>query len=83
MKRYIGAASAVALFLSVGLAAAEEAVGKLQGIDQAMRTIVLDDGTSYQVAEGVALEGLAPGQEVTVSFEAEGAKKIATEVRPN
>jgi len=40
-------------------------------VDPATWIIQLDDGTMYTVAEGVALDTLQPGTEVTVSFEDE------------
>lgn len=82
MKRYLGALSALALFVGVGVASAEEAMGTLQEINQETRTIVMDDGTTYTVAEGVSLEGFEPGKQVTVSFEEQGGQKVANEIKP-
>jgi Cu/Ag efflux protein CusF len=45
-------------------------------------TIQLEDGTMYTVAEGVALDTLKPGTEVTVSFEEKDGTKNATDVKP-
>lgn len=77
MKPFIGALSAFALFASVGIASAEEATGTLESVDQTMRTITLDDGTTYQVQEGVMIDTLIPGQEVTVSYEEQDGDYVA------
>jgi hypothetical protein len=82
MKSFIGALSAVALLASVGVAAAEEASGTLENIDEQMRTITLDDGTTYRLEEGVAIEGLFPGEEVTVSYEEQDGEFVAHTVEP-
>lgn len=82
MKRYLGVLSALALLAGAGMAMAEEAKGTLQEVDQEARTIIMEDGTTYTAAEGVLLEELQPGQEVTVSFEEEDGKMVADEIRP-
>lgn len=82
MKRHIGTLSAIALFLSVGLAnAAGQATGKIKEINEAERTMVLYDGTKFEVYQAVSLEGLSPGKEVSVSYAQDGDRKIANEIR--
>ena len=51
-------------------------------MDPQSRTIILDDGNTYTVSQGVALESLRPGSEVTVSFEEQGGQKVVTEIEP-
>lgn len=82
MKKYIGAVSGFALLASVGMAAADEATGTLMEVDEATQTITLDDGTTYVLADGVSIEGFAPGQEVTVSFEEEDGENVAHSIEP-
>ena len=82
MKGLIGALSAIAMIIAVSAANAEEATGKIEAIDDANRIIVLDNGVTYTLAEGVSLEGLQPGDDVTVSFEAQGDQNMASEVKP-
>lgn len=82
MKAYISTLSALALLGSVGVAAAEEANGTVESIDQDARTLTLEDGTTYNVAEDVMIETIAPGQDVTVSFEEEGDERTASDVQP-
>ena len=81
MKRYLAALSAFAFLAGAGIAVAEEATGKIQAVDETTRTITLEDGTTYTVAEGVSLEGLESGKEVTVSFDEEGGQNVAKEIK--
>lgn len=81
VKRLIGALSAIAMIAAVSAADAEEASGTIESIDDANRIIVLDNGVSYSVAEDVFLEGLQPGDEVTVSYSVQGDQNMANEIR--
>ncbi len=69
MHKLFGAVAAAAMFASTGALLAEEATGAVESVDPATGIIILEDGTIYMVAEGVSLEGLQPGDIVTVSFE--------------
>jgi Cu/Ag efflux protein CusF len=42
--------------------------------------LTLKDGTKFTLAEGVDLEGIKAGEEVTVSYEMKDGQKVATEV---
>ena len=80
MKNILAAAAAAALFVSAGSAFAEDAAGTIETIDPATGIIILDDGQTYTVAEGVSVEGLQPGDVVTVSFEVQDDKNMVTAV---
>ncbi len=82
MKNVIAVLTAVLFLGSAGAAFADEAKGKIQAVDPTARTIQLEDGSMYTVAEGVALDALTPGTEVTVAFEEKDGTKTATEVKP-
>lgn len=70
MRKHLALVSALALLAGAGLAnAADDTTATILDIDEANRTIVLDDGTSYTLGDNVMTSDLAPGQEVTVSFE--------------
>jgi Cu/Ag efflux protein CusF len=74
----------VAVLLAVlgfaGAAWAAELEGKVQSVDADARTIVLDDGTTLAVAEGVSIEGLKEGTDVKVSYEERDGRNVATSV---
>ena len=82
MKNLLAVLTAVLFLGSVGAALADEAKGKIQAVDPTARTIQMEDGTTFTVAEGVAMDALQPGTEVTVSFEEKDGQKTATAVAP-
>jgi Cu/Ag efflux protein CusF len=82
MREVIGAVTAIAMLGFASAASADEASGKIEAMDPGSRTIVLDDGNIYIVSEEVAVEGLQPGTEVTVSFEEQDGQRTATGVTP-
>lgn len=84
MRRMLAALSAAAMLVSVGFAeAAEEQRGKIKDVDPANMTLTLEDGTTYELAEGVKVIDLQPGQEVTVSYEMKDGKKVADKITVN
>jgi hypothetical protein len=82
MKKTLVAISVAALLGTAGVALADEAKGKIQAVDPTAKTITLEDGTTYTLAEGVMIESLQPGTEVTVSFEDKDGTKTASSVTP-
>lgn len=76
MNKLLGVLVATALAGTAGSASGEEASGTVEGIDLQSRMIVLDDGTVFAVTEGIALETLRPGSEVTVSYEESDGQKL-------
>jgi len=81
MNKLIAPFAALAFTLSIATAHADEAAGKVAEVDDS--TLMLEDGTTFTIAEGVSMEGLEPGTEVTVSFEEQDGQLIATEVAPS
>jgi uncharacterized protein DUF1344 len=82
MKKTLVAISLAALLGTAGVALADEAKGKIQSVDATAKTITLEDGTTYTLAEGVMVDNLQPGTEVTVSFEDKDGTKTASSVTP-
>lgn len=78
MKKVLGVALALLLVVSVAGAWAEEIQGKIQKVDPADRTFVLEDGTQLWVAEGLSMDTLKEGASVKATYEAREGKKIAT-----
>lgn len=76
MNKLLGVLVAAAFIGTAGIASAEEATGTVEGVDLQSRMIVLDDGTVFAVSEGIALETLRPGSEVTVSYEETDGQKM-------
>ena len=83
MNRLVAPLAALAFAFSVGMAYAEETAGKVAAVDPATSSLMLEDGTTFTIGEGVSMDGLEPGTEVTVSFEEQDGQLIATEVAPS
>jgi Cu/Ag efflux protein CusF len=81
MNKFIAPFAALAFALSIATAHADEAAGKVAAVDDA--TLILEDGTTFTIGEGVSTEGLEMGTEVTVSYEEQDGQKVATEVAPS
>jgi hypothetical protein len=74
---------AIAIALLVVAAApvwAEEISGKIQKIDTAERTIVLEDGTQLWLGESMSADALQEGATVKASYEEKDGKKIVTAI---
>lgn len=78
MKKMFSIAVAVALLFAVAGAWAADIQGKVQTVDPAERTIVLEDGTKVWVAEGVSMDTVKEGSTVKASYEERDGKKVAT-----
>ena len=85
MNKLIGPIAFLALFLSTASAQADEVKGKVAAINTTTGVLLLDDGKTFTIAEGVNMEGLEPGTEVTVSYEEQvnNNQRVATEVAPS
>ena len=78
--------AAIAFVLSIATAhafeaASDETAGRIAAVDEL--TLILEDGTIFTISEGVSIEGLRPGTEVTVSFEEQDGQIVATQVAPS
>ena len=80
MKRVLATVAGLAMLGLAGIANAADASGKIATVDQTV--IVLEDGTMFTISEGVSVDGLQPGMEVTVSYEDQGGQMVATDVKP-
>jgi len=80
MKKLLGAVSVVTLLASGGVALADDAAGTVAAVDVAAGTLSLEDGTAFVAGEGVSLEGLEAGANVTVTYEVQGEQNVATAV---
>ena len=83
MNKLVAPFTALAFVFSVAIAHADETAGKVAAVDPTSGSLILEDGTTFTIAEGVSMDGLEPGTEVTVSFEEQDGQLIATEVAPS
>ena len=82
MRKTLAVLSVLSILGTAGVALAEEAMGKVQAVDPATRTLTLEDGSSFILGEAVAIDTLQPGTDVTVSYEEKDGQKTATTVTP-
>ncbi|HEX9770888.1 MAG TPA: DUF1344 domain-containing protein [Kiloniellales bacterium] len=83
MNKLVAPFAALAFVFSIAIAQADETAGKVAAVDPSSGSLILEDGSTFTIAEGVSMEGLEPGTEVTVSFEEKDGQLIATEVAPS
>lgn len=83
MKTIAVPIAALALSFTIATAQAEELKGTIAQVDPAAGIIVMDNGETFTIAEGAAVETLVPGTEVTVSYELQDdGRKVADQVMP-
>jgi len=82
MRKTLAVLSVLSILGTAGAALAEEAMGKIQAVDPATRTLTLEDGNSFVLGDAVAIDSLQPGSDVTVSYEEKDGQKTATDVKP-
>jgi len=80
MNKTLVSFATVAMIAIAGTALADESQGKIKMVDPAAKTLVLEDGTMYQVGDNVAIDSLKPGQEVSVSYETKDGQHLANEI---
>ena len=61
-------------------ALAADMEGKVQAVDTGERTLTLENGTKIWLSEGVAIDSIKEGSEVTVSYEDKDGKPVATTI---
>jgi hypothetical protein len=76
MKKILATLIASAAFISAAFAG--EVEGVVKAFDEATKTVTLEDGQAFTLAEGVAAEGVVAGAKVKVTFD--DATKAASAV---
>jgi hypothetical protein len=64
------------------VAAGGDATVRVASVDPAGMSFETAAGETVMLGDGVSLEGIEPGSEVTISYHAEGPAWLATSVRP-
>jgi len=82
MNKFVALLAGIGFSVAATSALAEEAAGTIAAVDQTTGTVVLEDGTAFAIGEGLSMDGLAPGTEVTVSYEDQGGLLVATQIAP-
>ncbi len=80
MTRLLRFAFVVVLLAVPAIALSAEIQGKVKTVDTGDRVVTLEDGTRISVPDGIALDSLKEGAEVTVSYEELDGKNQATNI---
>ena len=80
MIRKLAMVTLALMLAAVPVWAAEEVSGKIQKVDSADRSIVLEDGTQLWLAESVSADQLKEGATVKASYEEKDGKKVVTKI---
>ena len=83
MKKLSSVLSGIALATALVTAQAADSeliTGVISEVNVAEHEIVLEDGTTVALADGINMEQLQPGKEVAVTYEMQGNEKIGTSV---
>jgi hypothetical protein len=81
MLKSLTAALALAAGLAfAGAAAAQEMSVTIKSYDPAKRVLVVEDGTSYTIEEGVTVSQLKAGSKAKLMITEKGGKKVVTKV---
>jgi uncharacterized protein DUF1344 len=78
MKRLIIAAGIATMMTGVAFAATD--TGVIKQIDSKDDAIILADGKTFSLSEGVEAESLKVGQTVQVTYDVKGGKMVATKI---
>ena len=79
MRKVLIVAVVLTLALS-GAAWAADVQGKIKSVDTSEKSFMLEDGTKIWLGEGVAIETVKEGADVTVSYSEKDGKNVATTV---
>lgn len=84
IKHVATSAIALALLAVPGLATAADATGTVRSWNEQNRQLILDNGQTYILNQNVSLTGvqIAPGQRVTLTFDAQGNQNMVTRIVP-
>jgi Cu/Ag efflux protein CusF len=74
--------AAAAILGAANLAYAAEATGTIKSIDMSKHEVTLNNGSTYDVAKSVKLDGLKVGEEVRLTYSQSGKAMEVTAIKP-
>jgi Cu/Ag efflux protein CusF len=81
MLRFVRVMLAIVLLATPIVALGAEVQGKVKTVDTSDRVVTLEDGTRISVPDGIALDNVKEGAEITVSYEERDGKNQATDIQ--
>ena len=82
MQIMLSALAAATILGAANLAYAAEATGTIKSIDMSKHTVTLDNGSTYDVAKDVQVNGMRIGERVTLTYQQSGKAMDATAIKP-
>ena len=82
MRIMLSALAAATILGAANLAYAAEATGTIKSIDMSKHTVTLDNGSTYDVAKDVQVNGMRIGERVTLTYQQSGKAMDATAIKP-
>jgi hypothetical protein len=80
LKSLTSAVALVATLALAGIVTAQETSVVIKSYDPAKRVIVIEDGTTYTIEEGVTISELKAGSKAKLIITEKGGKKVVTRV---
>ena len=81
MNKLLAASTAAALMVAISAVAyAAESTGTIKAIDEAKKTVTLEDDAVYVLPASVDPATLKVGEAVMITFEQDGDKNVATQI---
>ena len=81
MIRLVRLMLVIVLLATPIVALGAEVQGKVKTVDTSDRVVTLEDGTRISVPDGIALDNVKEGAEITVSYEERDGKNQATDIQ--
>jgi Cu/Ag efflux protein CusF len=81
MIRFVHLMLVIVLVATPIVALGAEVQGKVKTVDTSDRVVTLEDGTRISVPDGIALDNVKEGAEITVSYEERDGKNQATDIQ--
>ena len=81
MVRFIRFMLVIVLLAIPIVALGAEVQGKVKTVDTSDRVVTLEDGTRISIPDGMALDNVKEGAEITVSYEERDGKNQATDIQ--
>lgn len=79
-KGGVAVATALSIVMAAATAFAAEVQGTVQTVDPQSGTLVLEDGSTFTIGEELAIDNLAPGDQIVVSYEEQGGQMVVNDI---
>jgi Cu/Ag efflux protein CusF len=82
MRTILATFAAMAILGGATVAFAAEASGTIKALDMSKHSVTLNNGSTYDVAKDVKLDGLKIGEKVMLTYSQSGKTMDVTSIKP-